>query len=174
MYLVEEAGSLLLEWGIINWCHIFVFKKKIETFNSTKHFSKSNIRNAFKKICPYQQPNKSLVNVNIACHPTGLHPPPFHAVLHLLYCCCEAKKGCLWTWLQFLFVVLAIKISVARLSFFKTMSQTVSTEIKIMRRSNNSSGGSFGRGGLFFKICVRSGGLYGRGANSRVAAYSII
>ena len=66
MYLVEEAGSLLLEWGIINWCHIFVFKKTTETFNSTKHFSKSNIRNAFKKICPYQQPNKSLVNVNIA------------------------------------------------------------------------------------------------------------
>ena len=43
-----------------------------------------------------------------------------------------------------------------------------------MRRSNNSSGGLFGRGGLFFKIGVRSGGLYGRGANSRVAAYSII
>ena len=58
--------------------------------------------------------------------------------------------------------------------FFKTMSQTLSTEIKIIRRSNNSSGGLFGRGGLFFKIGVRSGGLYGRGANSRVAAYSII
>ena len=44
-------------------------------------------------------------------NPTGLHPSPFHAVLHLPSRCRQAKKGYLWACLQVLPVVLAIQDS---------------------------------------------------------------